>query len=143
MQISSLLPAPFAALFLLGQVPTALPGNDPLGGWGSLGLQGTAMALLAYIVVKLAPAALKDAREEREKREATVNVMINAMQERQDVLINALQDRQDVRQRESAATITQGVVAGVTTAIEKQTVLLNRGSMAVAQRVESAVKDQA
>ncbi len=51
--------------------------TDPMGGWGSLVIQGGAFGLLAWIVIVLGPKtlkeareALREAREEREHRDA-------------------------------------------------------------------------
>lgn len=42
---------------------------DPMGGWGSLILQGGAFGLLTFMVTILIPREMKSAREERERRE--------------------------------------------------------------------------
>ncbi len=124
--ILSLIFPPALLAIVLAQTVPAVPvvpvPPDPLGGWGTLVLQGGAFALLAWIVMRLAPAVLKDAREEREKRESIFTAVIGA-----------LQDRQDTRNKE--------IVDAIEKAIDRQTTLLNRGTTAGAQRIESAVKD--
>lgn len=56
--------------------------EEQFGGWMQLLLQGGAFALLAYIVVQLAPRLMSESRRERENREANFAALINTMQEK-------------------------------------------------------------
>jgi len=64
-------------LGLMAQTPAA---SEPLGGWGNLLLQGGAFALLAYIVIRIYPQGTKEARDEREKRDALFGDLITNLQ---------------------------------------------------------------
>jgi hypothetical protein len=75
---SSLLASTIGAMAILGQA-TSLP-TDPLGGWASLGVQGVMTGLLAYIVVYLYPAAAKEARAERELRDANFSKLVSDLE---------------------------------------------------------------
>jgi len=60
----------FLALFIVAQTSLLPPEDvDPLGGWGSLFLQGGAFALLTYIVVWLGPRIMQMSVDERRERD--------------------------------------------------------------------------
>lgn len=71
--------------------------TDPLNGWFGVILQGGAFALLTYIVVWMAPDALKQAREERQSRDAIFSAIIDVIQlktdERNKELIEAIRSQ--------------------------------------------------
>lgn len=70
---------------------------DPVAPWGALILQGGAFALLAYIVIVLAPRMLTEAIKERQQRDESFSLLVGAIQDRFEVrnreIILALQEQ--------------------------------------------------
>jgi hypothetical protein len=56
------------------------PPLDPLAGWGSLFLQGGSFGLLCYIIGSLGPKVMKEARDEREKRDDAFSKIVEKME---------------------------------------------------------------
>jgi hypothetical protein len=56
----------------LGFLLLAQQAGEPLNGWGSLVLQTGFGGLLTYVIVRLAPAMLRESREEREGRDKLI-----------------------------------------------------------------------
>lgn len=100
-------------------IAQAAPAADPLGVWGGLILQGGAFALLTYVVVRLAPMALKEAREEREKRDATFQAVITGLEvkfdERSEKIVRAV-EAQTQSLASAVADSSRRIEAAVTTA---------------------------
>ena len=70
---------------------------EPLGGWGQLMIQAGAFGLLTYIVVFLFPTMRKEERDEREKRDAAFQAVIDALHEKFDErnssIVDAVKDQ--------------------------------------------------
>lgn len=94
----------------------------PLGGWGSLVLQGGAFGLLTYIVAYLAPQLMKESRKEREARDQLFNTVMDALQTRFD-------DR------------NRAVVKEIVGAVKDQTQILATALRSSSERIEGAVSN--
>lgn len=84
---------------------------DPLGGWTAIILQAGAFGLLTYVVVYLAPKALRDATAEREARDKMFNDLVMALQTkfeaRNDKMIDSINQQTRVLQ-DAMGRICQG-----------------------------------
>lgn len=116
------IPTLIACGSIFAQVAAPAP-MDSVSPWASLLLQGGAFGLVTYIVVKLYPAAAREARAEREARDAMFSTTIQMLQtkfdERSDRIIGSISDQTDTLAA-SIADSARSIKESVTTACKSK-----------------------
>lgn len=73
---------------------------DPLGGWGTLILQGGSFVLLTYIVTILVPKGMRESRDERETRDDKFLTALLKKEESSKESITTLHQQFEIRNQQ-------------------------------------------